>query len=139
MNNTKHHERSLGEVLSEIRNQVVEFLDTRLQMLRSEMQEAAQAMKRAAPSMIAGIALLATSYILVTLAIVALVAVAFWSNPYHWFFAFLIVGVVWAVAGAIAMFMAFRAIKLHTLAPRKTIEVLKADKVWLQYEVGSRL
>jgi uncharacterized membrane protein YqjE len=139
MNNPRHHERSLGEVLSEIRNQVVEFLDTRLQMLRSEMQEAAQTIRRAAPSMFAGIALLATSYILVTLAIVALVAVAFWSNPYHWFFAFLIVGVVWAVAGATAMFMAFRAIKLHALAPRKTIEVLKADKVWLQYEVGSRL
>jgi uncharacterized membrane protein YqjE len=139
MINGRHHEKPLSEVLSEIRNEVVEFLDTRLQMLRSEMQETAQIVKRAAPSMVAGITLLATSYILFTLAIVALVAVAFWSSPYHWFFAFLIVAVLWAAAGGMAMFMAFRAIKLHGLAPRKTIEVLKADKVWLQYEVGSRL
>jgi uncharacterized membrane protein YqjE len=139
MNNGKHHERSLGEVLSEIRSEVIEFIDTRLQMLRTEMQEAAKTIKRAAPSMVAGLVLLGTAYILLTLALVALVAVAFWNNPYHWFFAFVIVGVVWAIAGSLAMFMAIRALKLHGLAPRKTLEVLKADKVWLQYEVGSRL
>jgi uncharacterized membrane protein YqjE len=139
MNNGKHHERSLGEVLSEIRSEVIEFIDTRLQMLRTEMQEAAKTIKRAAPSMVAGLVLLGTAYILLTLALVALVAVAFWNNPYHWFFAFVIVGVVWAIAGSLAMFMAVRALKLHGLAPRKTLEVLKADKVWLQYEVGSRL
>jgi uncharacterized membrane protein YqjE len=139
MNNGKHHERSLGEVLSEIRSEVIEFIDTRLQMLRTELQEAAKTIKRAAPSMVAGLVLLGTAYILLTLALVALVAVAFWNNPYHWFFAFVIVGVVWAIAGSLAMFMAVRALKLHGLAPRKTLEVLKADKVWLQYEVGSRL
>jgi len=139
MNNGKHHERSLGEVLSEIRSEVIEFIDTRLQMLRTEMQEAAKTIKRAAPSMVAGLVLLGTAYILLTLALVALVAVAFWNSPYHWFFAFVIVGVVWAIAGSLAMFMAVRALKLHGLAPRKTLEVLKADKVWLQYEVGSRL
>lgn len=139
MNNGKHHERSLGEVLSEIRSEVIEFIETRLQMLRTEMQEAAKTIKRAAPSMVAGLVLLGTAYIFLTLALVALVAVAFWNNPYHWFFAFVIVGVVWAIAGSLAMFMAVRALKLHGLAPRKTLEVLKADKVWLQYEVGSRL
>jgi len=138
MNNGKHHERSLGEVLSEIRSEVIEFIDTRLQMLRTEMQEAAKTIKRAAPSMVAGLVLLATAYILLTLALVALVAVAFWNNPYHWFFGFVIVGVVWAIAGSLAMVMAVRSLKLHGLAPRKTLEVLKADKVWLQYEVGSR-
>lgn len=139
MNNGKHHERSLGEVFSEIRSEVIEFIDTRLRMLRTEMQEAAKTIKRAAPSMVAGLVLLGTAYIFLTLALVALVAVAFWNNPYHWFFAFVIVGVVWAIAGSLAMFMAVRALKLHGLAPRKTLEVLKADKVWLQYEVGSRL
>ena len=139
MNNGKHHERSVGEVFSEIRGEVIEFVDTRLQMLRSEMRQAVRTVRRAAPSMVAGLVLLGTAYVLLTVALVALVAVAFWNNPYHWFFAFLIVGVVWATAGSLAMYMAIRAIKLHGLAPKKTIEVLKADKVWLQYEVGSRL
>jgi len=139
MNSEKHRERSVGEVLAEIRNEVTEFVNTRLQMLQSEILEASKTVKRAAPSLLAGIILLTTSYIFFTLAIVALIAVAFWSNPYHWFFAFLMVGIVWSIAGAMAMFMAFRALKFHGLAPRKTMEVLKADKVWLQYEVGSRL
>ena len=138
MNNDKHSERSVGEVLAEIRSEVIEFANTRLQMFQSEMREISKTLKRAAPSMMAGIVLLVTSYILLTLAIVALVAVAFWNNPYHWFFAFLIVGVLWSMGGGLAMFLAIRPIKLHGLAPRKTIEVLKADKVWLQYEVRSR-
>ena len=139
MNSDTQRERSVGEVLAEIRSEVIEFVDTRLKMLQSEMQEASKTLRRAAPSMVAGIVLLATSYVLLTLAIVALVAVAFWSNPYHWFFAFLIVGAIWSIAGWLAVFLAIRAIRLHGLAPKKTIEVLKADKVWLQYEVGSRL
>jgi len=108
-------------------------------MLRSDLQEAAKTVRRVVPAMMAAAVLLVTAYILLTLALVAVVAVAFWNNPYHWFFAFLIVGVVWMLAGALAAFLGFRALKMHGLVPKKTIEVLRADKVWLQYEAGSRL
>jgi uncharacterized membrane protein YqjE len=66
-----------------------------------------------------------------------LVAVAFWNNPYRWFFAFLIVSVVLAITGALTAWMALRGLRAHGLFPKKTVEVLKADKIWLQNEARS--
>jgi uncharacterized membrane protein len=67
------------------------------------------------------------------------VAVAFWGSPYAWFLGFLIVGVVWALIGGIAAFIAVREFRSQGLAPKKTIEVLKEDKIWLQSEAESRI
>ena len=76
---------------------------------------------------------------LLTITVVALVAVAFWNNPYHWFFAFLIVGVVWSIGGGILGWMALHEFQSKGLFPKKTIEVLKADKMWIQSEAGDRV
>jgi sugar phosphate permease len=66
--------------------------------------------------------------------LVSVIAVAFWNNPYHWFFAFLILGIVWLVAGAILAFLVRNHLRTRGLVPKKTIEVLKRDKRWLQNE-----
>jgi len=62
--------------------------------------------------------------------------VAFWNNPYHWFFAFLAVGAVWLIGGGILGWMALREFQAKGLFPKKTMEVLKADKIWIQSEAG---
>jgi uncharacterized membrane protein YqjE len=133
------HDRPLASIVAEIRDEVKDFAGTRVEMLKAELQESRATLKRVIPSAAAALVLLATAYMLFTIALVGLVAVAFWNNPYRWFFAFLIVAVLWAVIGAITAFMAIRRLKTHGLFPRKTVEVLRADKTWLQNQVRSEL
>src|SRR5437762_13085509 len=128
------HDRSLGSIVTEIRDEVMDFAATRLEMLKAELQEGMATLKRVIPAAATAMILLATAYVLLTLAIVGLVAGAFWTNPYRWFFAFLTVAVVWAITGALTGWVALRRLRAHGLFPRKTVEVLKADKIWLQNE-----
>jgi uncharacterized membrane protein YqjE len=124
------------QLLLEMKGELLEFLTTRVELLRSEIQESVAAVKSAAPVAVIAVVLLMTAYLLLTLAVVGLIAVAFVGNPYAWFFAFLIVGGAWALFGVIAAFLALRSLRKLGLFPKKTIEVLKADKVWIDREVS---
>jgi hypothetical protein len=106
-------------------------------MLISELRGSMKYSKSAA--IFGGIALLllGTAWLLLNLALVGLVAVAFWGSAYAWFFSFLSVGLFWAIVGGMLGLAAQR--QLRGLAPRKTIKVLKEDKIWLQQEARSQI
>lgn len=129
--------RNLGDVVAEIKDEIKEFLQTRVQMFYSEMREKFKTSASAAAYGIVALVFLATGYLLLTLALVGLVAVAFWGSPYAWFLSFLIVGILWSMVGAILAFAAKRSFK--GFSPENTIRVLKEDKVWLQREAGNRV
>ena len=124
-------ERTLAGLIVEIRDEIQEFLQTRVEMLKSECQETVRAFQAAAPLALLALVLLGSAYLLFTLALVGLIAVAFWNNPYHWFFAFLTVGAVWSAMGGLAAYFAWNRLRRHGLFPRRTVEVLKADKAWV--------
>ena len=124
------------QLLLEMKGELLDFVTTRYELLRAEIQESIAALKAAAPLALIAIVLLATAYLLLTLAVVGLIAVAFVGNPYAWFFAFLIAGGAWALFGIMAAFLAVRSLRSLGLFPKKTIEVLKADKVWIDREVS---
>jgi uncharacterized membrane protein YqjE len=130
---------TLAEVIAEIKDEFKEFVQTRVQMFKAELHDKVTAWKAGAMLAAVGLVFLATAYLLITLALVGLVAVAFWGSPYAWFLGFLIVGVVWALIGGIAAFIAVREFRSQGLAPKKTIEVLKEDKMWFQSEAESRI
>ena len=129
---TERNGRTVGEVIAELKDEVKDFVQTRVQMFVSEMREKIRDSKSASIYAAAGIILLGTAYLLLNLALVGLLAVAFWGSPYAWFWSFLIVGVCWLILGGVLGALALR--KFQGLAPRKTIEVLKEDKIWLQQE-----
>ena len=86
MNETRYaenHTRNLAAIIAEIKDEIKDFVQTRVAMFKSELRETLDAWKTAVP--LAGIAvlLLVTAYLLLTLAVVGLVAVAFWDNPYR--------------------------------------------------------
>ena len=135
----RNHERSIGGVVAEIKDELIDFIQTRVRMFKSELHETVATFKRIVPMAAIAIILLTTGYVLLTLAVVGLVAVAFWNNPYHWFFAFLIVGVLWLIAGALTGFLAWNGFRTRGTFPNKTIGVLKADKVWFEREARSQL
>ena len=128
-------ERSLASLIAEIREELKSLLTTRVEMLKAELREALSAVAAGLPLALVAAVMVATSYLLLTLALVALIVVAFGDNPYRWFFALLIVGFAWLVLGGMAAFFAWNQFRAHSFVPKKTVEVLKADKAWLQSEM----
>jgi uncharacterized membrane protein YqjE len=139
MNTEVKNGRSLAGTLAEMKIELLDFLDTRIELLKTELQEKGKILKAAAPLGALGLLLLATAYLLFTLALVSLVVVAFQENPYRWFFAFVIVAFAWAVFGGIALYFAKRELEMKTLLPQRTIDVLKGDKIWIQAEVKNQV
>lgn len=139
MNTGVENGRSLASTLAEMKIELLDVLDTRIELLKSELQEKGKILKAAAPLGALGLLLLVTAYLLFTLALVSLVVVAFQDNPYRWFFAFLIVASAWTVFGGIAVYFAKRELEMKTLLPQRTIEVLKGDKIWIQAEVKNQV
>jgi len=139
MNPEVKNGHSLAGTLSEMKIELLDFLDTRIELLKSELQEKGKILKAAAPLGALGLLLLATAYLLFTLALVSLIVVAFQDNPYRWFFAFLIVAFAWTVFGGIAVYFAKRELEMKTLLPQRTIDVLKGDKIWIQAEVKNQV
>lgn len=135
----ENHERSLGSIIAEIKDEMKSFITTRVQMVKTELMEAMGALKIAVP--LAGMAIImgATAFLLLSLAVVAAVAIAFQGNPYAYVFAFLIVGAAWLLLGGVMGFIAYNRVRSHGPFPKRSVEVLKADKVWIQTEAGSNL
>jgi uncharacterized membrane protein YqjE len=129
-----NEERSLRNILREIGAGVTEFLDTRVQMAKSELRETLGALKAAIPLAIVAAALLVLGLLLLTLALVSAIMAAFTGSPFAWFYGFLIVGFCWVAFGAVTAFFVVNQFRGRGRFPKRTIEVLKADKAWLQNE-----
>jgi uncharacterized membrane protein YqjE len=135
---TENHARSLGAILADIADELKEFLNTRVQMIKAELHETVTAVSVAIPLGLVALMLAGTGFLLLTAAVVALVAAAFAGNPYAWVFAFAIVGVVWIAFGGVAAFFAYNEFRSKSRFPKHTVEVLKADKIWLESEARTK-
>jgi uncharacterized membrane protein YqjE len=139
MNHEVNNGRNLASLLSEMKEELKDFIQTRVAMFKAELQEKVQILKAAAPLAIIGLVLLSTAYLLLTLALVGLIAAAIPDNAYRFAIAFAAIGVLWAIIGAIAAYFAYRELQLKGLMPKRTVEVLKEDKVWIQSEVKNQV
>lgn len=134
-----HQERSLADIVGEMKQELKEFVETRVSMLKTEFRDKVEHWKVAAPLAGVGVVLLSTAYLLITLALVALAAVFIGDTQYRWFFALLGVGVLWAVLGSISLYIAKREFEVNRLMPQRTLGVLKEDKLWLQNEAKNQI
>jgi len=126
------NERSLQGMLQEIKNEIKEFVQTRFEILKQEMQEKISAYKSALPMAIIGLLLLATSWFLITGAIVAAIQLAL-----GWPLAFLIVGFGYLIIGALVAWLGYKEVTSQTMKPERTMQVLKQDQVWIEQEAKS--
>lgn len=136
MNHDANNGRSLAAVLADVKEELKEFVATRLTLLKSELREKAQTVRVAVPLAVAAALLLGLALVLFTMTLVALVFALLPDSAFRWCLAFLCIAVLWAIAGAIVAFRAKRELQMRGLVPRKTIEVLKGDKLWIQSEVN---
>jgi uncharacterized membrane protein YqjE len=131
--------RSLADILTEMKDEFREFMQTRIELLRAELEEKTRVVKAALPLAAVAALFLTVGFILFSFALVGLVAVAFEGNPYRWFFAFLIISFLWSIFGGIAALVAKSQLSSNGIVPRKTIQVLNNDKAWLQREAKNIL
>ena len=131
--------RTVAEILTDMKEELTEFVQTRVTMFRTELQEKLNMAKVAIPLAAMAVVFLLTAFLLFSGALVGLVLAAFPNSLYRWFFACLIVGIFWVVLGAAAAYFAKREFELRTMMPKRTLEVLKGDKLWIQAEVRNRV
>lgn len=131
--------RSVAEVMHEFREDLKDFVTTRIQMLRNEIAEKVGAWKMGLPAMVVGLVLLATAFLLFTAGLVNAIALAFAGQSWGFALSFFIVFVVYGLAGGLLLMYGWRTVKAGGIAPEKTIRVLKQDQVWLKTEAGTQL
>ncbi len=132
-------ERSVAGVLSEIKDEAKEFVQTRLDMLKSEMKDKMSAWKTAIPLIAVGLLFGLTAWFVLTAALISIIAQAFYPGRFAYFFSFVIVGVIYALIAAICGSFALREIKQRGVMPQRTIRVLKEDQLWLQTEARQQV
>lgn len=132
-------EKSLATVVSELKLEFSDFIQTRYQMLASELKSNLSMLKLAAPMLVVALLLCVAAFTLLTAALVGLIAIGMGADSSAWTSALAIVGGGYLIIGGIAGVFGWRRIAHSGLAPARTMRVLKQDQVWLQNEVRSQL
>jgi uncharacterized membrane protein YqjE len=130
--------RSMGAILADIVQELQEFVNTRIQMVKSELHETMSAVSVALPLGVLTLILGTTGFLLLTAAVVVIVASAFAGSAYAWFYSFIIVGVIWIAFAGAAAFFAYTEFRAKGKFPKHTVDVLKADKVWIESEARTK-
>ena len=131
--------RSTAEILADMKNESVEFARIRVAMLQTELREAWGAARYALPWAAVAVVFMSTAFLLLTAALAGIVVAAFPNNPYRWFFGCLFVGAVWGFIGGAAAMSVRKKLRARNIIPKRTLEVLKRDKVWIQTEIRNRV
>ncbi len=136
MNNgtTINNGRTLAGVINDLKQELKEFIDTRVQMLTSEMKQKTAMLKMVVPMLIIAAALGWVGFLLLTIALVAAIA-----NLIGWGWSFLAIGVLYLLVAGATGFMAWREFQAEGVAPTRTIKVLKQDQIWLQNEARTQV
>jgi len=126
--------RSMAGLLNELKEELKEFLDTRLQMLKAEMKQKAGMLRMVLPMLLFAAVLGAVGFLLLSIALVAAIATLI-----GWGWSFLVVGGFYLTVAGSTAFMALREMQAEGMAPTRTLKVLKQDQIWLQNEARSQL
>jgi uncharacterized membrane protein YqjE len=128
------NDKSLGTVLSETKDELKEFFQTRVAIFQAELKEKARTFKYTIPIALVAAALLLAGWITLTFTFVALLQAWFRPSPYAWVWAGLIVTGLYLLGGVALGWFAYSEFKSVGVAPNRTLAVLKQDQVWIQRE-----
>jgi len=131
--------RSIGQVVSELKNDARDFVSTRLQMLTQEMNDKVKVWKVAIPMLLVAGLLAGIALFVLTFAIVAFLAAVFQPSPYAWCYGALIVTAFHIIAAFGLFYLGKRELTQTGIAPTRTMRVLKQDQIWIQNEARSKV
>jgi uncharacterized membrane protein YqjE len=129
-----HTEKSIATILAETKDELKQFVTTRVNILKAEMDEKIRHIKAVIPLAVVAALFLVSAWMVFTFALIALLHALFLPSVYAWLWAGLIVAAVYLLVGAIAGWLAYSEIKATSLTPTRTLKVLQQDQVWIQNE-----
>lgn len=118
--------------IKELRDDLKQFIATRVQIFTSEMKEKITAWKAIIPLAVIALVCGVMSLLVLTGALVCLIAAAIGVG-----YAMLVVGLFYLALMFVIGGLAYREITKQGMAPKRTIHVLKQDQAWLQNEARS--
>src|SRR5258708_4560905 len=128
------HEKSIAAVLAETKQELQEFIETRINILKSDINEKLKIWKWAVPLLLLSLFILLAAWITITIGLVAAVHVWFLPSAYSWFFAGAIVGALYLVIGGSLFFLSWGELKAAGGAPLHTLALLKEDHILIRKE-----
>lgn len=129
-------EKSLREVIYEIRDEVRDFATTRYEMLMAELREKTGRIKTAIPLLLGGAMFAIGAFFALTFGLIAVVASAV-DSDWRWAIGAGAVFLLYALIGGVIGWMGYRELTTEGLAPQRTIRVLKQDQLWIKNEARS--
>lgn len=129
-----HTEKSLATIIAETKDEIKQFISTRVNMLKMEIAEKVRIWKAVVPLLLFTLALLLAGWIALTFAVIALLHGLFMPSVYAWGWAALIVAGAYLFLGIVTGWFVYAEIKATGLAPTRTLNVLKQDQTWIQNE-----
>ncbi len=124
--------RSLTEIINQLRVELKDFVQTRLEMLKAELNDKIKTWKMAAPLLAVALFLGFLGFCLLTAALCAAIA---WAIG--WGYSLLAVGLAYCAIAGVCGFMGYREFTAEGMMPKRTLKVLKQDQTWLQSEAKS--
>lgn len=125
--------KSLQKVLYEIKDELRDFISTRLELLRAELIDKWDGWKAALPMMAAGAVILIAAFFALTFGLIA-VAAAFIGGEFRWALGAGAVMLLYGIIGGVLAWMGSKQLKAEGVMPDRTLKVLKQDQLWLKNE-----
>jgi len=130
--NPQENMKSVVAAIRELKEDTANFFQTRYQMLLAELKQKISAVKLALPLFAVAAVFALLSLFVLTGALVFVIGQAI---GFGW--ALLIVGVVYLIIAGACAWIGINELRSAGVAPKRTLEVLKQDQVWLQSEARS--
>jgi uncharacterized membrane protein YqjE len=135
--NGQIEEKSMRQVIYEIKDELRDFAVTRLEMFKTELREKFTRIKTAIPLMVAGAVFAIGAFFALTFGLIAVIAATMPDSPWRWSIGAGAIFLLYAIVGGILGWMGYREVTTEGLAPQRTLRVLKQDQIWIQNEARS--
>ena len=130
--NPQENMKSVVAAIKELKEDTANFLQTRYQMLLAELKQKLAAVKLALPLFAVAAVFALLSLFVLTGALVFVVGQAIGIG-----WALLVIGVLYLIIAGACAWIGINELSSAGVAPKRTLEVLKQDQVWLKTEARS--
>jgi uncharacterized membrane protein YqjE len=130
---------SLPALFTKMADDLTQLFDTKLALLRVELEEEVSAYTRGAMAIVIGGVIVAVGFALLNVAIAFLVSTIFgsssWSQPVRYALGFIITSLIYLIGGSVVILITKNRLARIGIVPKRTVAELERDKEWLQTEV----
>ena len=125
-------EKPLASSFSELKEDLKQFFQTRVELLRAEISEKVRAWRGPAILIATAIVLVISSWFALVFALIAALHSWIAGTTFAWWWGGFIVFLFLLLAGGVIAAAAYAGIRSANLKPTRTLRVLKQDQEWVQ-------